>query len=255
MILIPLIVSIFVVYKAKRFYTGVLICCIACACAVFLNILSAYLISGQDIISYNLSSMKDMLDQNPDLARMIYFSGNLELQQNVDIMGTLSGIDIAVATRYTTDIMTPIMTELVPMLYAGCIPIGGLLFYTIIRAIVKKSGREVPDVPKLRDLHLPKQFGRWSIGFMILVFIGELLGWRNFDFVKIITFSVFGVIYTVLGLAMTAYLTRNKKAGIKVIAFIVVLILTLFIQLLFWLGIFEQIFKVRKRQEMLNKNE
>jgi hypothetical protein len=228
---VPVIVCVWIALKKRMsFLTGVQLACVGTSLSVLVLWGTVYAATGQDILTASLASAKQMLLQNED--------GTVDAQ-----------ISTADAASAVYPYLETSMSYYIPSLLAAYIPLGGLIFYLIPRAIAKKKGAEVAYVPAFGDFKLPPRFGRWSVGILLVAWIGQLAGWRNFDFVLTIAFAFFGSIYFVLGMAFVEWwLKRQIKSGVGRAAIIIL------IALLFWqfniyifIGIFEQLAKIRQR--------
>ncbi len=144
----------------------------------------------------------------------------------------------------------PYLALTIPTAAAFCVPAFGLLNYIVPRAAAKKAGVEVGDIPTFSAWSLPKGFGIWSLVLLILAFIGEAAGWHNFDLVYSIAIGFLTAIYSVQGMAFIDWLLKKKmESGAGRAAIIVATFLLLsFINLYMWIGFFEQVVKLRKRE-------
>jgi uncharacterized protein YybS (DUF2232 family) len=245
--LIPVVICVWIALQRKMsFLSGVQLACAGTAVSVLIILGSVYLATGKDIITALLDSMKLTLQQDPDFTRQLYIA--------IQSM-TGGAADTAVTTQAALDVVYPYfqtsLTYYIPTVLAAYIPLGGLIFYLIPRAIAKKAGAQTASVPAFADFKLPPKFGRWSIAVLLVAWIGQLAGLRNFDFVLTIAFAFFGAIYFVLGMAFVEWwLKKHIKSGAGRAVIIIV------IALIFWqfsiyifIGIFEQLVKIRQRSQ------
>ncbi len=242
--LIPIIVCIWIALGKKlSFYFSVLLSCLGCALSVTVVLGSVYMVTGQDIVSATLDTTKQFLQQNELFTRYYY-----------EMIQTMNGqavsqvtLDQAVNTVYP--LLEPGIKYSIPTLYAAFIPLGGLVFYLLARAIAKKAGGQVIRIPAFADFTLPPKFGRWSIIILLVALIGQKAGLRNFDYVFTIAFAFFGSIYYVLGMALTEWwLKKQIKAPAGRVAIIALIALVLFaFNIFIYIGIFEQLVKIRRR--------
>lgn len=243
--LIPVIICVWIALRKKlRFLAGVQLACAGTALSVLVILGLVYLATGTDILTASLDSARQTLQQNGDFTKQLYLA-----IQNM----TGNAADPQITAQAAADAVYPYfrasITYYIPTMLAAYIPLGGLVFYLIPRAIIKKAGAEVARVPAFADFTLPPKFGRWSIAVLVVAWIGQLAGWRNFDFVLTIAFAFFGSIYFVLGMAFVEWwLKKQIRSGVGRAAII------LLIALIFWqfnlyifIGIFEQLAKIRRR--------
>lgn len=243
--LIPIIICVWIALRRKMtFLPAVQLACMGTALSVLILLGSVYLATGKDILTAMLDSIRLSLQQDPEFTRQLYLA-----------IQSLTGgaADTQITADAAMNVVYPYfessMTYYVPTVLAAYIPLGGLVFYLIPRAIAKKAGAQVTNVPAFADFHLPPKFGRWSIVVLLVAWIGQAAGWRNFDFVLSIAFAFFGAIYFVLGMAFAEWwLKKYIKSGAGR-ALIIIVIALIFWQLSIYifLGIFEQLAKIRRR--------
>lgn len=243
--LIPVIICIWIALRRKMpFLSAVQLACAGTALSVLIMLGSVYLATGKDILTATLDSIKLSLQQDPDFTRQLYLAIQSMTGGAADTQITADAAMNVVYPYFETS-----MTYYIPTLLAAYIPLGGLVFYLIPRAIAKKAGAQVAAVPAFADFHLPPKFGRWSIAVLLVAWIGQIAGWRNFDFVLTITFAFFGAIYFVLGMAFTEWwLKKHIKSGAARAAIIIVIAIIFWqLSIYIFLGIFEQLVKIRRR--------
>ena len=241
--LIPVIICIWIALGKKlSFYSSVLLSSLGCALCVAITLGSVYLATGQDIISATLDSVKQFLLQNEAMTRSYYEM----LQINGQAAGQIS-LDAAVNTVYP--LLETTIKYSIPTLYAAFIPLGGLFFYLLARAVAKKAGGNVIRIPAFANFQLPPKFGRWSLVILLVALIGQMAGLRNFDYVFTISFAFFGSIYYVQGMALVEWwLKKHIKPPVGRAAIILLIAILLFQLYVFvYVGIFEQVIKIRQR--------
>jgi len=126
--------------------------------------------------------------------------------------------------------------------------LAGLLGFVITRAFVKKR-RGVVSVPSFGALELPSKF--WLAYFIsyLFAYAGTTFGWPSFDILTETIIGVYGVVFIVQALSLFDYLykRRHMSAGVRVLLHVVI---TLFFgSLLAWVGLFENIAKLRRRMD------
>jgi hypothetical protein len=250
--LIPVIICVFIALQKKMsFLGGVQLSCVGTALSVLVVLVSIYLATGLDIVSASQESIRLALQQDPEYSKQLYLAVQNILGSPADSQIT-SGAAIDALYAY----LEPGASYSIITALAAYIPLGGLVFYLIPRAIAKKAGAKVAYVPPFSKFRLPPKFGRWSVALLLVALVGQMAGLRNFDYVFVIAFAFFGSIYYVLGMAfMEWWLKRHIKSAAGRAA-IIILIALLFIQLniFIYVGIFEQLIKIRRRVEENRSN-
>lgn len=245
LLLIPIIVCLWVALKKRLSFLGsVQLSCLGFALSVLFTIVTVYLLSGKDITTYILDDWKQFMQQNETYTVSFYAVMQLMMGGAVNPQISVNDAMAAVWPYMQTSIIYG-----VPALFAALIPIGGLVTFLIGRAIVKTAGGRVTPVPAFADFKLPVRFGRWSVIILIVCLIGAQFGWRNFDFVLIIAFAFFGSIYYVLGMAFMDWVLKKQIKSAVGRGFIIALMAIILFQLYIFtfLGLFEQLVKIRRR--------
>lgn len=245
--IVPIVVCIWVALRKKySFLASVQLSCLGCALFMLIVLGWVYLATGKDIVTVYLDMVKQTLQQNEPLTRSLY-------NTLLGMSGTAANSQISLtdAVNAVYPYFEDAFRYSIPAVCAAFIPVGGLVFFLLARAVAKKAGAPVTPVPAFSEFKLPPKFGRWSIAIIVVCWIGQLAGWRNFDFVFAITFAFFGSIYYILGLAFTEWLFKKQIKSAFTRFLIIALVAILFWQLYIFvfIGILEQIVKIRHRAE------
>ncbi len=126
--------------------------------------------------------------------------------------------------------------------------LGGLLFYTIPRAAAKKRIEVAPN-PAFSDYALPKGFwGAFALSY-IFAAVGASLGWEPFDMIETTVFNLYVFVFSVQALSFLdfMYKKRNMSQGSRTALHVLSVLVLSFI--LFFIGIMENVFSIRKRME------
>lgn len=131
----------------------------------------------------------------------------------------------------------------------------GLLGYLIPRAVLKRRKADVAPVPPFSEYALPDRFWLAFILSYLFALIGQSFGWPGFDILEVTVYALYGLVLTVQGLAFLDYMykRRNMRKGARVTLHVLALVISTMISLvgslLMWVGLFENIAKLRKRLE------
>ncbi len=124
----------------------------------------------------------------------------------------------------------------------------GLLYYTIPRAIVKKS-IEVAPVPAFSDYTLPKRFWLAFLVSYLFAMAGASFGWRSFDIVQLTIYNLYAIVFSVQALSLFDYFYRKRNMSTGTRTVLHVLTALVLSMLLMWIGVIENIASIRKRTE------
>ncbi|MFY9176996.1 MAG: DUF2232 domain-containing protein [Caldicoprobacterales bacterium] len=195
-------------------------------------------IRGESFFDYLLNNLKIMLETNS--------TGIQDLINRYQAMGILE-------EGYTFDRFIQRfvgqLKETIPlfpsMLLINSLLVGGISFL-VSRFVLKKLRVPTPHVPPFKHWALPRGTGRGFLGIMLIATIGTWLNISNFDVVLYTVSSVFTFVFTVQGLSVASFFLAEKRIpGIVIVLILVVAFVFLSIALTF-LGIFEQIFGIRR---------
>jgi hypothetical protein len=249
----------YAIRKRLGFYYSVLATSVAALATLGILILCIYLIWGNTLTGMLEDSIEAKLMENPVLAKT--YSYALQWAQSGSIPG-LTELDIeAMLAIPTEEAVSSIMNQVslwlsmyLPQICTMCVTLFGLLDYTIPRTIVLKSGGQAGDIPVFSMWNLPKYFGRWSIALLIVSYIGVFAGWNNFELVYSIVLGFMTVTYSIQGMALIDWLMKKKinSTVARVAILAVTFLLTMAINLYMWIGFFEQIMKIRRREAFRN---
>ncbi len=244
----------YVVRKKLGFYYSALASCAAILGALGVLILCISLLWQSSMTELILKHVENQLTASPDFTRLFYFT--LGVAQGG---GTVDAASLNIAEAMKVPLETAVrglmrtaeqnVLMYVPQLCASFVALFGLLDYIIPRAVIKKRGGEVGRLPVFAMWCLPKRFGTWSLVLLVVSYLGVMLGWNNFDLVYSIVMGFLNVIYSLQGMAFIDWLLKKKveSRGARVALIAVTFVLTSFISLYMWIGFFEQIVKIRKR--------
>ena len=128
--------------KRCRFLGGVQLSCVGTALSVLVVLVSVYLVTGLDIVSASQESIRLALQQDPEYSKQLYLAVQNILGSPADSQIAPGAAIDALYTYLEQGVSYSVITAL-----AAYIPLGGLIFYLIPRAIAKKTGAEVTYVP------------------------------------------------------------------------------------------------------------
>ena len=236
--ILPLIIAlIFVMKKKIGLYISTLTCCISVLVGILIFMAVVYAQTGMDILTYYADVADQILSQDEQSARALYFIQTMDAQ----------AFDIEFETVKLS--LIRLFTYVVPVYFVcGCL-FGGFCSYLIVRAIAKKTGAQVARIPEFSRFYLPRHFGKLTFAGYAIALIGNMNGWHNFDIVYIVIAAILGCVYYVQGMCLVDFGLKRKLKypALRVLIYVVV---SLFIwQAFAFVGAFEQILKIRRRVE------
>ena len=248
LMLLPLVIALWAcLAKKASFYTSVLSCCCAIALGIGIYLLALFAMTGMDILTYLSQQIRDYLAQEPELTNLMY-----AMLHN----GQTTTTDMAVHSVGTFFDENYIYN--IPAYMTQFCMYGGLVIYLIAHGIAKRTGKKTAFVPRFGDFHLPRYLGKWACIAFILVFIlsmTPLASYGNMGMALSVIYQVFGCMFAVLGMAFLEWFMRRGISSPVPRVIIIALIFVLIPAMLMFIGVFEQIFQIRRRaQDEVDQN-
>ncbi len=198
-----------------------------------------YLVFHTDLLTATINLLQSNLAEQQGLTYLLYaaFSGTPLTEISVSASGALS---------YVMEILTQSLETSLPTLCISMVLLGGLIGFLLLRFVLKKTGGSVLAVPPFRQMSMPKNFTWYAILAYILVLLVELIFNIDLAVVRDILLGCFVLILTVQGLAfLDFFLSIRMKTRALEILIEVACVLFLSTMLVF-LGIFDQVFRLRQ---------
>ncbi|HZJ82712.1 MAG TPA: DUF2232 domain-containing protein [Clostridia bacterium] len=210
--------------------------------SIFVSLQAFTWMMGESFFDFLWNNLKAFFNTNPT-----------NINKMVEIYQKLGMLDKAYSADRLADILMGQMRELVPllpsMLIITSLIIGGLNFL-ISRIVLKKLNISVPHVPSFKNWALPRGTGRGLMGLIALSIIGVWVKLPNFEIVLYTVSSIFTFIFTIQGMSVVAFFLKEKKVP-GIISFIILIAAFILLSVaLTFMGIFEQIFGVRRAYNM-----
>lgn len=247
-----------VVKKKVRSFTGVACCCGAAVlgCAAIVGGVCA--LAGTDFLSAVMAQVVKLGSGSQEGSLMAYYiMGALEVTQgNMSLsifMQNLLNWSQEQMIAYITmpahvDMLRMYLANLLPqvgMLYAAA---SGLLCYLAPRAIAKKRGASVAAVPPFSGFILPKSASPYFVVSILFAEIVFIAGWSQLYFAAYALYAGASFALAVQGLSLVYWFLLPKIKIKGLCAFLVVLIGLFLFTLMMWLGLFEQLIRIRDRK-------
>lgn len=239
-LLLPSGVCLAIAFRRRQpLFESVALSCGGYLVGLFAVIGVGYLVFHTDLITAFTGLMRSNLAEQSGLTYLLYMA--------------FSGIPIAdihvsasAALEYVMDILTQTLQSSLPILCISMVLLGGFIGFLLLRAIFKKMGCPTLPVPPFRQMSMPKNFTWYAILAYILVLLVELIFNIDLTVVRDVLLGCFVLIFIVQGLAfMDFFLSMRMKTRALRILIQVVCVL-FFSTMLAFVGIFDQIFRLRQ---------
>jgi len=234
-----IVLSLTIVYKKKLEMNEAIILSAGGVLLSVLLFLQAFTwIRGESFFDFLLNNIKIVLQSNSAILQ--------EFIKQYQALGMLE--EAYSAERFIRRIIGQ-MKDLLPlfpsMLLINSLILGTLSFL-VSRFALKKLKVSTPYVPPFRNWSLPRGTGRGFFGIMLIATIGTWMNVSNFDIVLYTVSSMFTFVFTIQGLSVANFFLAEKGIpGVVVVLILIAAFIFLSVALTF-LGIFDQIFGVRR---------
>ncbi len=256
----PAVFCMIVVQKKKMsLYASTVIGCISYLAGLLLLVWLCQMFFGKSLAQIMHESLTAFLTQNEVISKAYYYALTVVQSGDASMMAIATPMQVMQvpleqAVNGLMRVIDPAIVPLLIQLSMLCVALFGFLNYIIPRAVLRKMGVDAGgNVPRFRDLALPKRFGTWTLVALLIAFIGVSMQWNNFDLVYSIMIGFLGIAYLIQGAAFFYFFLARKipsRGGCVAIIILIAFVGMLFgLNLLMWLGFFEQIVKLRKRDE------
>lgn len=203
---------------------------------IALKVFSAMM--GESIFEFIWSNMKLLMENNQETLALV-----LERYHSLGLIDEIYSsekmINILGSRFKELALLAPSLLLIFSLIFGG-------LNYIVSRAISQKMGLRVPRIPPFRLWKLPKGTGRGFLGIMVVALVGNLLKIKNFDIVLYTISSIFSFLLMIQGFSVICFYLKEKKVSKFLSVVIMILVLVIFSFLLIFLGMFEQMFNLRR---------
>ena len=233
------VLNLVVAYKKKLEMNEAIVLSAAGVLLSALLFLQAFTwLKGESFFDFLLNNIKVALESNSAVVQ--------EFIKQYQTLGMLEkGYSVERFIQRIIGQLRDILPLFPSMLLINSLIMGGLSFL-VSRFVLKKLKVSTPYVPPFRNWALTRGTGRGFLGIMLIAIIGIWMNVSNFDIVLYTVSSVFTFVFTVQGLSVANFfLTEKGMPGVVVVLILVLAFIFLSVALML-LGIFDQIFGVRK---------
>ena len=238
-----IVLSLMVVYRKKLdMNESIVLSAGSLVLSVIVSIQAFSWMTGESFFGFLWNRIETILNSNL-----------VQVNRIMEFYKTLGLIDNGYSAEGFIQMTIGQMKDMVPLipstLLITSLLLGGLNFL-VSRLLLKKQGLSVPVLPPFRRWFLPRGTGRGFFGLMLVAIIGTLINLPNFDVVLYTISSVFTFVFTIQGLSVVSFFLAEKQVSGFVGVLILVAAFILLSFALTFLGIFEQIFAVRRAYDI-----
>lgn len=247
----------YVVRKKIRFRYSVMATCGAALAGAALAVGVLWLLTGLKPVDYIVGQQNAlMLTWDEEQVRLTYqFFRYSDLMSGGVTQAALDAASSADAIAFLSNTYYEILNMSLVSMIGGYALLMGLLGYLIPRGVLKRRKADVIAVPPFSEYALPDRFWLAFLASYLFAAIGGGFGWPGFDILQITVYALYALVLTVQGLAFLDYVykKRNMSTGARVALHGLAVVISSFAALvgsmLLWVGLFENIMKLRKRME------
>lgn len=238
MMLIFLFITVIPVYymiKNKRtFYSGVFVSGLSMFVCVLLGVLAVRLISGMSLVQWIMNSFETA----------VYMDGG----RYTALYSLVLGQDVSIWLRELQNTLPRVLLISSTFIVA----LFGLLNYLIPHNALKKRGVEVNRIPQFAMFSLPRSLGYATGAGVLLVIIGQqAMKLPAFDFVAPVVYTFCFVVYYIQGIAFLEWLLKQRIQAVALRVLIYVGVTLLLPIAIVFVGVFEQIARIRRRENQV----
>jgi len=241
--------SLFIKQK-KRMFDSVLLLTFLTALGsmIFISLISMML--GQNIITYLGQQFKLFLSLDNNITYMLYLSihdqaGFLSFAQTGGLPENLSNVSITQIQSSVVNEVEQLLPVVIPSAVVLFSFLNGFFSFYISNKWLKKHNTDVVPVAMFKDLRIPRKasfaLSITIIGFYILGYLGYSLFINAFSVLLVL----FILIYSIQGCALFIFLYKSGQVQLVVSIFLI--ILGILLNIMFWVGLLEGMFRVRER--------
>ena len=201
---------------------------------------------GQDLFVYYGQIIKDVLAEQQQDGLLQNFAA---VYRQMGI--TTEGISMGEFHNAIDDMM-----EMIKSAFPSILTIFSLILsfinYSVSGVLLKRKGEDVRLFPSFSLWRLPRGAGRGFIAILIIAYIGNLSGIRNFDIVLMTITNIWVFVFGIQGLSVVDFFFKRAKINRVLRVIILVLVFVLVRQVAAFIGLIDQLLNVRRLQDDKN---
>jgi len=239
----------------KRYsaYEGLIISATGCFVGVLLVVLFVYVLTGDTLGDYLLGRTMSTIKDNAQATAMMY---ELLKGESLTSASTLTQQQMLsyINSPDQQSVLQNAINAAVPIYMMNYVVLGAMINFLVMRQILKKRGVKVGHVPTFSRWALPVKVGRYAIVLYILGMLPQLFSWTSLMLPGLVLTSTIGTIFLIQAMAILDFLLRMRMPATapRVIVLLLVIVISTTVlptigSLLIWLGLFDQLFRIREK--------
>lgn len=269
--LLPIIlIGSIVIHKKMGAYDSLVLSCGGALLTVALAAGYIYLKTGLDPLTYLFKTMKTAMETDANVAAAFYWTFRfVDVQSGVasidQVLAEMGQVTVQQMREYVTaqpqqEMLRQIIAQTIPTSAVSYILYSGVGGFLIPRYLVKRTGGEVGKIPPFSHFLLPKTSGIYLIITFVLAMLPKLLSLSQLEVAGNVLLQFVYIIFSIQGLALIDYLLRPRirstpgRVTLLVVIWIVVPVLTPGLMLLMWVGLMEQLVRLREKMDAAQQN-
>lgn len=244
--------------KRAGAYEALIISAAGWLAAAVLLVGYVYLHTGSDILTYSTERANAALKGSPMLTHMVYMSARAQ-----DILaGKLNYTEFLQTSQEqmlkyidSGNIVSQTLGYYIPTMIMGTVVAGGFVGYIAARAIAKARGSAVAYLPPFERFYLPRKVSKYFLLMYIVSLLPDLFGWEDYYIAGYVLSSLISTVFMIQGISFVEFLLKLKLKNRGLRAFLVTVISLSISGLLVYVGLIEQMIRIRDaRFTLLDKS-
>lgn len=237
-------------------YDSVALCCGGWTLALGLLVGYIYLTTGADPLTWIMQLVEQAIGQDTSATLMLYgieagqemALGSLDMNAFFLRMMDYDQIVAYLRQDAQMQMLRAYIGQIVPVVAVNAAALGGLLSFLLARVLCKARGQRVGYVPGFDQFILPKNASVYFVITYVLVLVVVMLEVESLLLAATILYNLLALVFRIQGLSLVDYLMRKRIRQRPLRVFVLVLCALILPTILTWVGLFEQVFRVREKK-------
>ena len=257
-LIVPFALTVgYVIRKQVRFRYSVTAASGAALVGAAMAVGVLWLLTGEKPVDYVINGFSSTLAFMDDTSINAYYQmvRYSDLLTGAVTQAALDAASRADAIAFIVEQFREMMNVTLVSLIGTYALLMGLIGYLFPRSVLKKRKAQVIPIPPFSEYALPNRFWLAFILSYLFAVIGRSFGWPGFDILEVTIYVLYALVLTVQGLSFLDYMYKRRNMGaaarvaLHALALVISSLASLVGSLLMWVGLFENMAKLRKRLE------
>lgn len=240
----------YALHKKTELYKSFALSLIGVILGVMIMVFVIPAVYGSTLNELIVKGLEEAMRVDEQGTRLMYVMSNYMLSGVADLKTlTDTTLNVNFMIKAVVRNYREILALIMPNLLSSVCAFFGIINVIICGNILKKQKPPKYDMKPFADLAIPSHFGTFLIVFLFISWIGVIMNLSNFSVVSSIVNGFTTVIFSLQGMALIDWLLKKKIdiTAVRWVIIIVTFVLLYVINIYMWIGIFEQIIKIRQR--------